>query len=367
MALAVRRRPSDEPLSNGAHATSEFEIVERADIGHDAWDAFADASPEAWLWHRFRFCDALGHWTGSKDASFGVRANGRLIAIVPLRVLSRRRLRTLELSYLESVGGPALVDGLGHRLAKRARDRAFAYAQTCARGARIHLRVVLPPLAPALRGEHAPRVNPLLESGLDNTLTQTWIVDLSPGVEALWAGLEGRARTAVRKAEREGVTVRAARADRADLDAYYLLHLATVTRTGVAPHPRAYFEEIWRSFVPLGLADVLMAERDGAIIAARNFGVYKQAAWTWTAAGLDEAGPLGANALLQWEALRRHAGAGVEWSETGEAFPGTSDAKERGLTAFKKSFGGELCPVYRGQMDLRSPLIRRLDALRRSA
>jgi lipid II:glycine glycyltransferase (peptidoglycan interpeptide bridge formation enzyme) len=168
----------------------------------------------------------------------------------------------------------------------------------------------------------------------------------------------------VRKAQREGVTVRVAHPDDADLDRYEALHAATYARTGAQRHPRAYFAAIWRDFLPNGLAQVFMAERDGQVIAARNFGVYKGAALTWTAAGEDTAGPLGANALLQWEAMRIFAGAGLEWLETGEAFPGAADEKQRGLSAFKASFGGELRPLYRGRLDLRAPWQRRLDALR---
>jgi lipid II:glycine glycyltransferase (peptidoglycan interpeptide bridge formation enzyme) len=116
--------------------------------------------------------------------------------------------------------------------------------------------------------------------------------------------------------------------------------------------------------IPRGLARVLFAERDGAVIAARNFGVYKQGASTWTAAGLGEAGPVGANVLLQWEAMRSLAEEGLEVMDCGEAFPGAGDAKLRQLSDFKKSFGGTLRPYYKGRLDLRGRWMRRYDALR---
>ena len=83
------------------------------------------------------------------------------------------------------------------------------------------------------------------------------------------------------------------------------------------------------------------------MIAARNFSVYKAGALTWTAAGIDDAGPLGANSLLQWEAMRTFAEEGIEWLETGEGFPGASEPKLRGLSEFKQSFGGNSCPLSR--------------------
>lgn len=343
---------------------SGLEFVDRRDVGREAWDAFVCASPDAWLWHRYALADALGGWPGSADISFGVRAEGRLVAVVPLRRIEYRRLRLLHVCDVESLGGPALSEGIGRRLAERVRSEALAEAERRADGRLLEVRVALSPLSPALRGADAPRVNPLLQLGLQNTLTQTWIVDLRVDRDALWAGLEGRTRTAIRKAEREGIAIRPATTDRADLLAYEALHAETCARTGAQRHPRTYFEAIWRDFLPEGLARVFFAMKEGHVIAARNFGVFKGGALAWTAAGTTEAGPLGANALLQWEAMCRLADEGIEWSETGEAFPGTADPKQQGLSGFKQSFGGELRPFYRGRLDLRPALLRRLDALR---
>ena len=55
---------------------------------------------------------------------------------------------------------------------------------------------------------------------------------------------------------------------------------------------------------------------------------------------------------------------GVEWSETGEAFPAAREGKSQGLTQFKESFGGELYPIYRGRLELDQPLARRLEGVR---
>jgi hypothetical protein len=343
---------------------SDLEAVPREEVGREEWDQFVDRSPDAWLWHRFDLCDALGKWEHSADASFAVREDRRLIAVMPLRVISYRRLRILDRCDVESLGGPAVAADAGRRLALRAREAAVRLASVRASAPVSQLRVALPPLAPALRGDSAPAVNPLLALGLENALTQTWMVDLRVGREGLWQGLEGRARTAIRKAQREGVTLRDALPGQEDLDTYFALHLATCARTGAPPHPRRYFESIWRHFLPQRLARILFAQRNGRVIAARNFAVYKGGVGIWTAAGLDEAGSLGANALLQWEAMRTFADEGVEWSDNGEGFPGASDPKLRGLSQFKQSFGGDLVPFYRGRMDFRSRSLRVLDAVR---
>jgi lipid II:glycine glycyltransferase (peptidoglycan interpeptide bridge formation enzyme) len=191
-------------------------------------------------------------------------------------------------------------------------------------------------------------LNPLLEMGCDNTLSQTWILDLRIGCEAVWKGMEGRARTAMRKAEKAGVTVREACPD--DLDVYYRLHQENYRRTGASPHPKNYFRAIWESFVAHGLARVWIAEIGGEPVAAENFGIYKQGAVYWTGAANVRGLETEANSLLQWTAMQWMINNGIKWYETGEAFPQVRAGKQKGLNDFKKSFGGCLYPFYKGRL-----------------
>jgi lipid II:glycine glycyltransferase (peptidoglycan interpeptide bridge formation enzyme) len=203
-----------------------------------------------------------------------------------------------------------------------------------------------------------------VELGFENTLTQTWIVDLRGGRDAVWGGLRDRARGEIRKAERAGVTVRKADAP-GDVDRYHSLHVETYRRTGATPHPLAYFERIWSNLVSAGRAVVFFAELDGEVVAARNFGTFKQAGLYWTGAASDRGLEVGAGALLQWHAMEWMLEHGFEWSETGEAFPGTLDSKLRGLSLHKAGFGGELYPLYRGRQTLKRRSYDAVDALGR--
>jgi hypothetical protein len=312
-------------------------------------------SDDAWLWHCYDLQDALCTWPGRRDVSFAVRdpsERGEFVAVVPAHVTTRRVAGLVPWSSVESFGGPAYRPGLADRH-KHAVVKAVAACLTdLAKQQRAgEIEVAISALTPAVRGEHVPRVNPLLELGCLNTSTQTWLLDLRGGEAALWDGMEGRARTVIRKAERAGIAIRAATAT--DLDAYYALHQATAARTGIRPHPRAYFAAIWRDFLANDLAHVLLAEHEGSVVAAANFAVFKRGALYWTGAASERGLELGANALLQWRAMQWMLGAGVEWFETGEAFPNLADGKLKQLSDFKKSFGGTLYPYYRGQIIVR--------------
>ena len=342
---------------------ANFEVVPRTEIGAAEWDARCLESDDAWLWHTHAFQDALATWPGIEDRSFGLRdGSGELVAIVPVRLITTRRRGPGRAINLDSLGGPATT---AVALRQRRNCLRFAHAELLNVGRITRARslsVALPPLAPRLRSPDAPRVNPMLEYGFQNSLTQTWMVRLGGRtIEQIWAGLEGRARTAIRKAEKAGLSCRAASGE-ADLAIYVDLHRQTCERNNIPPHPPAYFASIWR-LAETGLAHILLAEREGRVVAARNFGIYKQGALTWTAAGNSEGSQLGANNLLQWRAMEWMAQAGIEYSESGEAFPGARDSKAGGLSRFKASFGGDLVPFYRGSMDLRSTGARRRDLI----
>ena len=331
--------------------TSLFRVVARKDVGGEAWDAIADASDDAWLWHRYDFQDALATWPGSSDESFTLTAvdEKEVLALVPLRRITKRVAAMLPVHILESFGGPALRNELGEarRRAVLTAVRDELAARMCA-GICVEARISKPPMAPALRGESCPRVNPLLDMGCSNALTQTWVIDLRGGREAAWKQMEGRARTAVRKAEKAGVTVREANDN--DRQTYYRLHQETYRRTRVPPHSVAYFGAIWDRFLGTGFARVWIAELNGEAVAGENFGVYKQAAIYWTGAATANGLKVEANSLLQWTAMQWMIDNGVEWYETGEAFPQHRAGKEKGLNDFKKSFGGSLYPYYRGRL-----------------
>ncbi len=336
--------------------TEPFEAVPRNEIQPGLWDGFCDSSDQAWLWHRYAFQTVLCTWPGRKDASFAVRESSgqrRLLALVPLHRIERRLGGLLPISLLDSLGGPALSNDVANKTRERILDFIVRHLAKMADRRCVQVRLALSPMAPAWRQADAPRVNPLLSLGCRDNSGQTWVVDLRPGIAALWQGLEGRTRTAVRKAEKAGVTIRLA--DRpGDLNHYYRLHQQTYLRTRAQPHPKAYFESIWNHMMSAGLARIYVAELNGEIIAAQNFAVYKRAALYWTGAasapGLDS----GANSLLQWHAMQWMCQSGLEWYETGEAFPAATQGKLKGLNDFKKGFGGKLYPYHRGFLPLGS-------------
>jgi hypothetical protein len=346
---------------------SPFKIIPRIEVGKEDWDSFVDSSDEAWLKHIYDFQNALSTWPGRTDISFAVNDYNSakdIIAVVPLYLLEGKKYKFLHYNIIDSTGGPACLNALSEKHKKRVLEYIYRILIEYAdRYKAREINISLSPMAPMYRGDRCPRVNPLLKMGFENALTQTWIINIGLGKDIIWDKMEGRARTAIRKSEKFDIKIRLAN-ELGDLDKYYQLHRETYLRNNIKPHPKAYFESVFKNFLSKGFSRIFFAEYEGKIIAAENFGIYKNAAFYWTGAASELGLNLEGNSLIQWKAIQLMIDEGLEWYETGEAFPNIKGGKLKGLNDFKKSFGGELYPYYRGRLDTRSKKYIFLDVLK---
>lgn len=325
-----------------------LDVVPASAVGAQAWDDFVDASDDAWFWHSSVYRDAIATWRTREDISYAVLSAGRIVGVLPLHAVRLRLGRVLPFAELDSQGGPAFAPDLDDAQRAVVSDHLGRHVRRLAQaqGARA-VRIRTTPLAAARQGTAGCMLGGAVEAGL------TWLSDLKGGPDAIWPAMQGRARTSIRKAEKAGVTVRAATAE--DLDAYYALHVENYGRTNVRPHSRDYFKAIWQEVLPTGRCLVLLAECGSTTVAAQNFALYKSGAWYWTGAASDAGLRTGANALLQWRGMCEAEQRGIRWFDHGEAFP-DAVGKLRGLSDFKRSFGGEATRVEHAVIDVSGPL-----------
>lgn len=346
---------------------SQSEIVPRQEIDRERWNAAADRFPDAWMWHRWEAIEAYGTWSKTEDASFAlVEPNeNRLIALVPLRDVAGNWPARGLLRHLESTGGPAYDPELSPRQRSQAeRDLRDTLLDMAQRHGASRVDLSMAPLAPARTRDLDSGVNPLALLGCTEASTQSWVLELEHrSEEDLWRGLEHRVRKAVKRAERSGITIRSVGAD--DRDIFLELHHQTASRTGLPAKPRNYFDTIFDQFLDQGLAAGFCAlSPQGDVISIHIFAIYKNCALYWVVASDGEALSSGANDLLQWHAIKTFAAQGLARYECGEAFPGRASGKLRRISDFKKGFGGELVPYYRGTLIARPVVAATLDLLR---
>ncbi|WP_329108989.1 GNAT family N-acetyltransferase [Micromonospora sp. NBC_01699] len=180
----------------------------------------------------------------------------------------------------------------------------------------------------------------------------TVTVAVSRGSTAIWAGMEGRSRTAIRKARNAGLagTIRSAGHD--DVVAgspFRRLYEQTMLRVGSAPG-YLFAEDYYRSLVDgLGKALLIAEVRDpsGAVVAAALVLRHRDRAHYHLAGSDPRTVRDGANNLLLWTIL--------EWaSESGCTLVhlGGGVRADDGLFQFKRAFGGRRTPFWTGSVVL---------------
>ena len=332
-----------------------MEIEERTEIAPQEWDAAVEASDDTWLFHTARWIEATASVWPLENRYFVARKNDRIVGGFPLQVAPGGRrpwVRPRAYSTMMGTGGPFAARDLAgkgrmHVLAALS-DAVLQFGRKRRLAA---VDCILPPLAAGnlrnIRG-----VNPMVLLGWEDTSTHTRIVDLTRPESELESVL-GEARRKMKRAKAEGYTVQ--RTDwKNSLDDYYRVHVETYRRTGVPPHPKAYFEAIAEKFGSSGQAVLWVCRTStGEPVAYHNSARFGEGAVYWTGCSRTGCGEAGVNYLLCWRAILGAQQDGYRFYEVGESFPNTSDRKLKGLSEFKSKFGGELFRLFRGRLPLK--------------
>jgi CelD/BcsL family acetyltransferase involved in cellulose biosynthesis len=147
-------------------------------------------------------------------------------------------------------------------------------------------------------------------------------------------------RSAIRSAERSGVTV--FRAEREDelTQTFYALQTATRRRLGVPVQPRRYFALLWRRIIEPGLGFVLVARARTKPIAGAVFLTWNgNVVYKYSASDAD-AWSLRPNNAVLWHAIRWACENGYSRFDFGR-----TDAANEGLRAFKRGWGADEVPL----------------------
>ncbi len=171
------------------------------------------------------------------------------------------------------------------------------------------------------------------------------LLDLGGGEEALWAGVSGSVRRAIRKARREGLRARVSRSPEA-MDQFVALHGMTRRRHGLPPQPASFFRNIERELIATGAGFVVTAETGGRAAAAAVFlhsgtaGIYK------FSASDRSCWELRPNNLVVWEGICALVREGVTILHFGR-----SASQAEGLRRFKRSWGARETAVRYRRLD----------------
>jgi hypothetical protein len=172
-------------------------------------------------------------------------------------------------------------------------------------------------------------------------------LDLTAGEARLFGNLDGSARQAVRKAEKDGLAVEISQSEEA-VRAFYGLQCLTRKRHGLPPQPLNFFLNVWRRVVSQNQGVVVLAGRGKAKVAgAVFFFLGGRAIYKYGASDLRWQ-HLRPNNLVMWEGIRWLARNGSTSLSLGK-----TSLQNEGLRKFKRNLGAVEQPFDYVKFNLR--------------
>ena len=127
-----------------------------------------------------------------------------------------------------------------------------------------------------------------------------------------------------------------------DLNTFYRIYAETSARDRFPIRPFGYYHDVWQSFLQDGMADLLLAEWEGNLLAGLMLFRLGHKAWYIYGASSNERRNLMPNHLLQWEAIRLGKQKGCLLYDLWGAPDILNEGDPMwGVYRFKQGFGGE--------------------------
>lgn len=255
-----------------------------------AWDDKLLAGPDGgnvFQSHEFAEQKKLGGWTPRY-----VMAGDMAVT-----VLEKSLTGLGKLWYAPKGPGVATVVQLGDML----RD-----LQRFAAGQGVFVVKLEPELARTSSALLALKELELVEAAPIQPNNSTVVIDLSPDVDTIMANFNQKGRHAVRRAERDGVTVKKVDTSDENCKIFYDLLVQTAEGQGFASSLRTYeyYREFWQRFVAADMGQLFFAYFDGQIVAGAFALVFGHKSTYKDGASLRVDGAYGVTHLLQWHVMQ---------------------------------------------------------------
>lgn len=170
----------------------------------------------------------------------------------------------------------------------------------------------------------------------------TVLVDLSPSLDNIMASFHQNGRHAIRRAQRDGVTVTAVPATDENCKTMYQLFLETAASAGFVVRPAEYYKQFYRAYEATDSGQLFFAYFDGKVVAGAFAMVLGHKSMYKDGASVRERTAYGASHLLQWNVMqwaKQHGSLSHDLA----GVPPIKDLKDpahpfSGLARFKTSF-----------------------------
>lgn len=331
-----------------------MEKIEYSQIDTSVWDEFVLKNDFGWYYHTSSYINSLS-WLGINE-SFAIADKGDILAIFTIYRQTSHKKKLLGFvkkarSNLQSLGGFVIKNGLTEKQKNKVYDFFKQVIDDMVKQYGVKkFWTTTATLAPAVLPEAKINgVNPLMFWGFLPEYTFVKTIDLrNIGVEDIFKQCNETTRQEIRKiSDDTSYSIREAQPTSEDVETFYNLHLETYKRTGAAPFPKSYFEELFFNAMPKGFAKILFLLKDGEVISSDIILIYKNCG-KYLANASKDSSTIKGNRYLLYKQILAAKQAGCNYFEVGGVFPYERAGKLKGLTVFKNSFGGFYYPVFEG-------------------
>ncbi len=180
-------------------------------------------------------------------------------------------------------------------------------------------------------------------SGEQIQFRNTALLDLTPTLEELLAGMKSKTRYNIRLAGRKGVDVRMGAVR--DISLFYEMYAETGRRDGFLIRPFAYYDDVWRTFMDSGMAQMILAEVAHEPVAGLILFRLGDKVWYMYGASTSRHRNRMPNYALQWAAIRWARSVGCTVYDMWGA-PDVLNPSDRmwGVWRFKQGLGAQFTP-----------------------
>ncbi len=150
---------------------------------------------------------------------------------------------------------------------------------------------------PELEGEGLKKAKAIIPNASTITL------DISPPLDELLLSLPQKGRHAIRRAERDGVTVQQVEANDENTEIMYRLLSETAEgQFGIRSYN--YYKTYWQTFESAGLGQLFFAYYEGAVVAGAYAMAFGEKSTYKDGASVRQRAAYGASHLLQWHVIK---------------------------------------------------------------
>lgn len=305
----------------------KFSVVQLTDDDKDLWNEFVTDNSYAHVYHLWEWGEVLCKTYNYQRYYLAVKCGEDIAGILPLLLIRSSIFadKLVSLPFCE-YGGPLLEKFSDPSRARQTITMLIKVLTSLTRKSKIdYIELRHPP---------APLASILASSGFKALRRYvTFKIDLTEGESELWRNLKKDARNPVRRAIKAGITIRNVKVDQ--VKQYYDLYLNAQKRHGSPPHSYNFFMNVYDSFKPKGLLQMLFAIYDGEPIGGIMVFCFDGKTYDWSAVTDPKYRNLSPNNFLLWHIIKWGKEKNFRVLDIGRTRP-----EARGMYHFKRGWGG---------------------------